>query len=153
MKRHSGRTYVTGQISSLLPVGLCGQLCQESVCYWEHIQPSHWLDLELQQPHMKLELAPEAHQMVFSGKNPVKLSWMFSGEFIVSGCCTLEKCINKSEMSIKRNKSWQDSLPDSVFMIFNSYSQEKRIVSLKSFPLKKMSACRHYRSYKHQYPP
>lgn len=26
MKRHSGRTYVTGQISSLLPAGLCGEL-------------------------------------------------------------------------------------------------------------------------------
>lgn len=91
--------------------------------------------------------------MFSKGKNPVKLSWMLSGEFIVSMCCTRKKCINQSEMSNKHNKSWQDRLPDSVFMIFNSYGQEKRLVSLKSLPLKKMSAYRHNSSYKHQYPP
>lgn len=39
--------------------------------------------------------------MLSEGKNPAKLPRMFSAEFIVSMCCTQEKCINQSEMSIK----------------------------------------------------
>lgn len=68
-------------------------------------------------------------------------------------CYTLKICIHQTESALFITEISRTAYHRSILVVFNSYSQEKRMPPLKSLPWKKTSAQRHNNSDKHHFPP
>lgn len=68
-------------------------------------------------------------------------------------CYTLKISIHQTESALFIREIGRIDYHSSILVIFNSYSQEKRTLPLKSLPWKKTSAQRHNSSHIHHFPP